>query len=38
LEAKKVVTQISKNEMDKVVSKVLKLKTAQEVEAYLGRI
>ncbi|MDF2591610.1 MAG: ptsP [Clostridia bacterium] len=35
LEAKKVVTQISKYEMKEAVSSVLKLKTAQEVETYL---
>jgi phosphoenolpyruvate-protein phosphotransferase (PTS system enzyme I) len=38
LEAKKVVTQISKHEMNKVVPEVLKLKTAQEVEDYLRNI
>ena len=38
LEAKKVVTQISKDEMSKVVPEVLKLKTAKEVEAYLGNL
>lgn len=38
LEAKKVATQISKCEMGKMVPEVLKLKTAQEVEAYLGNI
>ncbi|OGO77549.1 MAG: phosphoenolpyruvate--protein phosphotransferase [Clostridiales bacterium GWB2_37_7] len=36
LEAKKVVTQISRLEMSKVVPEVLKLKTAQEVETYLA--
>jgi phosphotransferase system enzyme I (PtsI) len=38
LEAKKVATQTSKYEMSKVVSVVLKLKTAQEVKAYLSNI
>jgi phosphotransferase system enzyme I (PtsI) len=38
LEAKKAVTQISRSEMNKVVSEVLKLKTAQEVEEYLANI
>ncbi|HYE10474.1 MAG TPA: phosphoenolpyruvate--protein phosphotransferase [Patescibacteria group bacterium] len=35
LEAKRTVTQISKQEMSEVVSAVLKLKTAQEIENYL---
>ncbi len=35
LEAKKTVDQISKQEMQKVVEDVLKLKTAQEIEEYL---
>jgi phosphoenolpyruvate-protein phosphotransferase (PTS system enzyme I) len=38
LEAKKVVTQISKHEMNKAVPEVLKFKTAQEVEDYLRNI
>ena len=38
LEAQKVVTQILKNEMSKMVPAVLKLKTAQEVEEYLGNL
>jgi phosphoenolpyruvate-protein phosphotransferase (PTS system enzyme I) len=38
LEAKKVITQISKHEMNKAVPEVLKLKTAQEVEDYLRNI
>jgi phosphotransferase system enzyme I (PtsI) len=38
LEAKKVVTQISKQEMNIMVSEILKLKTALEVEAYLSSI
>lgn len=38
LEAKRVVTRVSKQELESAVKEVLRLKTAQEVEAYLSNI